>query len=645
MTTIDETTAPAMGAIRRGETGSALLITVMITVILTLLGISYLAIADQENSIAVNQRNADQLTFVAESGARMVKAWFDRPVEGPPASPVFKFMGDYDLRKAGLYDRTQRIFDHDGDPTTAEVLADGSSSRPYFRQGLTVGSDPNYLSLWNKPYRGSNVAEFRGTEAGPDIVLEAASNGTSFKFLDIANMRVISQNKTVQETVGRIQRIDVYAPPIIEIGGIRTRYGIATVKVTAAKFKRLGKIGIIPVVTPNSVEVGRQVTKMVLNEVPYPGPNGPFHTCSTYDVNGEVEIHWGEIISSTTLSVGPQLIGNTLRSVPWASYGNMLTGADLQTWVTTNNGQTDADFDPWFLLRAGAGISGAPDPNASQLYPYVPTTTVANDQTALFQNIPVGCPDFDYAIWKSVALSGGQNVHYMVHRGTDSYAEDGTGTAKNVHDWTHGQEGFWFFDTIDRLPPDPNGSNLGGQVGMSGSWNTAGFIYLNAHWNSSGVGGGTSRVIIPPGEPWKDANSNGVPEPGEYVNLSYRTSLSGTETVREYNDPAATQTGSETSSNGVTYTYTTDPNGRDDQGPPFSDNLNLLGVLYVSGEFEFTGNMVVFGAVITQGGMVNASPSAGTPDVYFDERLIKGAWPPPELQLPRTMITFWETDL
>ena len=30
---------------------------------------------------------------------------------------------------------------------------------------------------------------------------------------------------------------------------------------------------------------------------------------------------------------------------------------------------------------------------------------------------------------------------------------------------------------------------------------------------------------------------------------------------------------------------------------------------------------------------------------WFDERLIKGEWPPPDLELPRTMVTVWQTDL
>jgi hypothetical protein len=107
------------------ERGSALLVAIMVSVILALLGLSFLALADQENAISVNQRDADQLVFVGEAGARMVKAWFDRPVEGTIASPLYRYLGTYDTRLALWFDRDQRIFDHDNDPNTADVAAAG----------------------------------------------------------------------------------------------------------------------------------------------------------------------------------------------------------------------------------------------------------------------------------------------------------------------------------------------------------------------------------------------------------------------------------------------------------------------------------------------------------------------------------------
>ena len=632
---------------RRAESGSALLIATLVAVILTLLGLAYLTLADQENTISINERDSDQILFVGEAGARMVKAWFDRPVAGDPNNAIFKFMGDYDVRAKGWYDFTKRVYDHDNDPNTPDVLASASDpNRPLFRQGLTVGSDPNYLLMWDKPYRGSKAAEFRGSEAGPDVQMVSDPNGVDP--LDRLNLILVG-DKDAQEKVGRVQQIDVYAPPIIEVNGTRTRYGICTVKITASKFKRMSKVGIYPVTTSSSVEVGRRVVKMVLNEVPYPGPTAPFTTCTQYDVNGNVQIHWGELLSLTTGSVGPtsQLLARTPPSVPWGTVTRYIDPNSLAAWVTKFNGQGGGGFDPWFKFRAGDALNGAANSNI-QPYPFDPNNSVlANDETSLFQNSPKQCPNMEYQTWKNVALGGGQNIHYMVHTGgstDDSWLEDGAGTAKSVQDWTDGNEGFWFFDTTDRLHPDPNGSNLTPEVGFSGNWASSGFIFLNAHWDSAGTGGGALRVIIPPGEPWNDADGDKVVDPGEYVNLKYPTSMSGDFRVYKPGDAGnPAQTGTVTSTNGVTYKYTTDPNARDSQGIPFTDTIAFQGVIYIQGTFQMTGNMSVFGALVTKGGMVTGS--AGTPDVYFDERLIKGGWPPPELDLPRTMITFWQSEM
>src|SRR5580765_6494333 len=71
--------APPLGGARRGEQGSALLIAVLVMVILTLLGISYLMLAQTESQIAENELNAQQTLFVADAGARVVMNWFNDP--------------------------------------------------------------------------------------------------------------------------------------------------------------------------------------------------------------------------------------------------------------------------------------------------------------------------------------------------------------------------------------------------------------------------------------------------------------------------------------------------------------------------------------------------------------------------------------
>ena len=70
---------------RRGEAGSALVIAMLISVILALLGISFLMIAETESKLAQNEKRAAQTLYVAEAGLRVVKRWFD----GTDNSPGF----------------------------------------------------------------------------------------------------------------------------------------------------------------------------------------------------------------------------------------------------------------------------------------------------------------------------------------------------------------------------------------------------------------------------------------------------------------------------------------------------------------------------------------------------------------------------
>src|SRR3989449_10438407 len=95
-----------------GEQGSALIIATLVTVILALLGLSYLMMAQTESTIAENGRNAATAMYVAEAGARLVINWFNDPTATGYLVPT-----------TGNVDRTLRVFDHDNNPGTARVQA------------------------------------------------------------------------------------------------------------------------------------------------------------------------------------------------------------------------------------------------------------------------------------------------------------------------------------------------------------------------------------------------------------------------------------------------------------------------------------------------------------------------------------------
>ena len=57
----------------RGDRGSAMLIAMMIMVILTLVGISFLILSDTENNIAINDRDFQQVLYIGGGAAKIVE--------------------------------------------------------------------------------------------------------------------------------------------------------------------------------------------------------------------------------------------------------------------------------------------------------------------------------------------------------------------------------------------------------------------------------------------------------------------------------------------------------------------------------------------------------------------------------------------
>jgi hypothetical protein len=257
---------------------------------------------------------------------------------------------------------------------------------------------------------------------------------------------------------------------------------------------------------------------------------------------------------------------------------------------------------------------------------------------------------------------------------------------KTFQDWTHGEEGFFFFDTTNNKSPD--GTNLTPAININGAWAVRGFIYLNAqNLRTTGVSGADVPMISPGepyndiftggsgfsgvynAEPWVDVDSNGMFDPlvdtwtdtipvvnggtdGLYdaepwVNLDYDTNMGGGGSPPDHR--VVDLPGDETATinvNGISVTRTT-TDFRDADGLPVQNEVNLYGVMYNSGAFSAQGNGQYFGSVIAAGGVGEdffGVPAAGNPSLYFDERLIKGEWPPSELGLPLTIITAWKTD-
>ncbi len=614
---------------KRREEGSALILAALITVILSLLGLSYTMMAQTENTIAENERNSAAALYAAEAGARLVVGWFNDPTTSGYLVPAITDM-----------DRTKRVFDHDGNSGTARVLGvSGTASKPIYKDATFTAS-----KILDRPYRAALADTFLGIETGtdpdvtfagkgPDVIINQSHldtiNNALFPLFPSPNLRA------------RITRIEIYAPPILSIGGSATRMGIATVKVMAGIF-------IYPGTTAER-QVATRIAKAVVNEVPIPGPVGPLQSCSSLAYNGSFDIHWGTGSALTTADIGTPLDGKAATGMPYATDDPFTFinsgGNTLATWATAHNGQPVDD--PWFKFISGGALNEATlstTPGDAQPFHWQVANTTSNDHSNLFQNTVINCPTFDYNLWKTIAQSGMKNHYYYKWVSGDTFSLDGTGPTTSFENLTNNKAGILFFDTKDGLQPDVAGTNLTPDVDISGGgWNVAGFLFANLDdFRTTGVGTGVNRLVFPPGEPGDGSG---------FVNLDYGSSLAGPYTIsngtpvlRSINYPVASPDW-----------YCTDASQcdsgarlqagapvKDDLGLPFVTGITVYGVMYLAGTFTAKGNCNYYGSVVAQRGVIDGG---GNPAFYFDERLVKGQWPPKGMNLPRVVISAWQTDL
>jgi PilX N-terminal len=626
-----------------GERGSALIIAVLITVILSLLGISYMLMAQTENTIAENERNAATALYVAEAGARLAVNWFNDPSSTGWLVPT-----------TGQVDRTVRLLDTDNNPATARVLAvSGDVTKPFYKDAAATPS-----TLFDRPYRSAMGDTFMGIETGTDADPNNATRGPDLvinqSHLDTINTALFT-NFPSPSLSARITRIEVYSPPIVSIGGSNTRMGIATVKVSAGVFIFPG--------TAQQRQVATRIVKAVVNEIPIPGPGGPLQSCADLNYNGNFQIHWGAGGSQTSANLGltsgnfdlkaatglPYALNdpNTYYSDPAAT-----PPYNLARWALLHTNQNIDD--PWFKFLAGGAFVSTTYPGTyvpacvstdAQPCKFDPSHATTDDHSNLFQNTPMNCPTFDYNLWKSIAQSGNKNTYFFKSAGGGNFQLDGTGTSQDFTTWSNARKGLLFFDTTDGNVP-VFGSNLTPAINIASatSWWSQGMIYLNAtDFGTQGAGSsGTTQTVVPPGEPG-DASG--------FVNLDYPGSYTGNYTIKDgtvrfhsFQDPDTLEWFCTDASQCDSTAQTASTTGpvRDNLGLPFRDNVLFDGVFYTSGTYTTKGNANYFGSVIANSGVLDGG---GTPAFWFDERLIKGGWPPKGLGLPRVVVSAWQTDL
>src|SRR5437764_1840565 len=151
---------------RKDDRGSALLVSLMVMVGLSLLGLGFVAISETESTIAKNQSQALQTLTIAEAGAKMAVEWFQDPVWG--------------LANAGL--PVNAVCANYG---TAPCSADGSPGT-FMKTVRTVPGSTNYVGVYkplagtrlcDKPYRTAEQNRFYGNETNADLIINATTVG------------------------------------------------------------------------------------------------------------------------------------------------------------------------------------------------------------------------------------------------------------------------------------------------------------------------------------------------------------------------------------------------------------------------------------------------------------------------------------
>jgi hypothetical protein len=510
---------------RSTDRGSALIVSLMVLVGLSLLGLGFVTISETESAISVNQRNSLQTKAVAEAGARAVMEWFQSPT----------------------WARSLAIM-----PSNNPAPANMKIAR--IINGVDIGPykpDSSQL-LFSKPYRPASGNRFFGDDATADVIINDTIDATTMTNL---NTYLFGSDSRVN---GRISEIKVYAPPMVGgtlVGGFwmnGERYGTATIKVTAEKWSaatggRLLSSGIV---------------RLVVGEFPLPVPVGPIQTASNANFGGAFDVHWG-----MQAALGNLNTAKTGNPIPYANAferphferghpTDPLNGYDAEVWpVNAATAYDNAPYlsellgksfgDPWTENRARGTVDLCPCPT------YTYTAAEGSKNLAAFQNqtttvFPtsraVTFPSILYDVWKRVAIQGrGQKgiYYFQYDTATGNFKRNGQGVARPTAYWVNTRNGanlgagFYFFDTRDGTNPQLTGGGTNTANLTPGlSWNSSdmngdflmrGFVYLNAASYGT-TGAGNNPPTLPynmPGEMYRDIGyrklSGAAGGPGTWV--------------------------------------------------------------------------------------------------------------------------------
>jgi hypothetical protein len=261
--------------------------------------------------------------------------------------------------------------------------------------------------------------------------------------------------------------------------------------------------------------------------------------------------------------------------------------------------------DPWLLVKVGGTVTTSGG-TCGGTYNYNTTPTLATN-CAPHTNILLGLNnDLDATNNVSISKISYDDAKVVARKGRfykgstsfDSYyytkpgnleknkIYDAAGTQYTFKDRIDGiTKGTIFVDTTDRKIPNAAGSNLQ-ELGISSNISFKGTMILAADLKTSGLGSGTNITAKSP--PWKATALLCAAYPGAYCSSGV------------FSPMCATAAADRITVNNLP--------------------VHLQGLIYVFGTLDITGNLQIFGALITERGFTGA----GTPEVWFDYEMKDG---------------------
>lgn len=325
----------------RHQKGSALLISLMIMVGLSLLGLGFVAISETESAIAVNEKNYVQAQAAAETGVKAVIEMFQ---DATWAS------SEGILPKNSTSMKVQRVYDTSGNVD-------------YYKGNAGT-------LMFDFPFRGVRDNRFFGDVDSPDVWIRR-DGGEGQTYLDKLNAKMFFNGATTANDQTRISDIRVYGPPWpgatkLYNGGATapgvgetvnsgwwkepssgaSRYGIATVRVTAQRVIG-GKV------------VAERSVKAIIAETPFPTVDGAIETSGSLVGQGNFNVYWGKILSEKDMQVNRPAVG-----MPWPDAKNFLYfeyGYDTTTQWEAGKTYAATATQPAKIHAPDACIAGDPE--------------------------------------------------------------------------------------------------------------------------------------------------------------------------------------------------------------------------------------------------------------------------------------------